>query len=258
MCIRDRTYRYLGVELNVTLDWKADAADTATRAETKAACIQESAASLRQKLMLHGDNVVRSAAYRLAAGGTTPTAAARLDADIARYAKRMWGASRSTAGTFVFLPRDLHGWGVPSIRLELVKTYGRVLLESLRDDDKLGRVTRGLVNEHLRRAGERGPVEGVRLQDAYRCTLPTANLMRALGSISVELVGIQLPVGAGGLLRVVAEADEYRRMDHMKQSRPGAGRYWALKPLWDSGCYSLADVAVNVPGRGAALSLIHI
>ena len=120
------TYRYLGVELNVALDWKADAADSAARAETKASCIQDSAASLRQKLMLHGDNVVTSAAYRLAAGGTTPSAAARLDADIARYAKRMWGASRSTAGTFVFLPPDLHGRGVPSIRQELVKTYGRV------------------------------------------------------------------------------------------------------------------------------------
>jgi len=38
-------------------------------------------------------------------------------------------------------------------------------------------------------------------------------------------------------------------MDHMEPSRPGAGRYWALKPLWDSGCYSLADVAVSVPQR---------
>jgi hypothetical protein len=124
-------------------------------------------------------------------------------------------------------------------------------LESLRDDDTLGRVTRGLASEHLRRAGEEGPVKGVRLRDAYRCTLPTANLMRALGSIGVELVGIELPAGAGELLGVVAEVDEIRLMDHMKHSRPGAGRYWALKPLWDSGCYSLADVrvAIDVPGR---------
>jgi len=79
--------------------------------------------------------------------------------------------------------------------------------------------------------------------------------MRALGSISVELVGIQLPVGAGGLLRVVAGTDEYRLMDRMKPSRPGAGRHWALKPLWDSGCYSLSDVAVSVPDRGAAMAV---
>ena len=102
------------------------------------------------------------------------------------------------------------------MRQELVMTYGRVLLESLRDDDKLGRVTRGLANEHIRRGGEEGPVKGVRLRDAYRCLLPTANLMRALGSIGVELTGIVLPAGAGELLGIAAEVDEIRLMDHMK------------------------------------------
>jgi hypothetical protein len=68
-----KTYRYLGVELNAALDWKADAADSATRAQAEALCIEDSAASLRQKLMLLGGNVVMSAAYRLAAGSATPS-----------------------------------------------------------------------------------------------------------------------------------------------------------------------------------------
>ena len=34
------THRYLGVELNAALDWKADAADSVARAETKALCIE--------------------------------------------------------------------------------------------------------------------------------------------------------------------------------------------------------------------------
>jgi hypothetical protein len=252
----DETYRYLGVELNAALDWKADATDSATKAEAKALCIEESAASLRQKMMLLGGHVVMSTAYRFAAGGATPSAAARLDRDVARYAKRMWGASRNMAGTFIFLLRDLHGWGVPSLRLELVKSYGRVLLESLRDDDKLGRVTRGLVNEHLRRAREVGPAGGARLQEAYRSTLPTANLMRAMGNISVYLVGVELPSGAGGILRVVAEEDKLRTEDHGLCGRPGAGRYWAVHPLWDSGCYSLADVAVNIGFRAGQVKAV--
>ena len=74
----DETYRYLGVELNAALDWKADATDSATTAEAKALCIEESAASLRQKMMLLGGNVVMSTSYRFAAGGATPSAAARL------------------------------------------------------------------------------------------------------------------------------------------------------------------------------------
>ena len=41
----------------------------------------------------------------------------------------------------------------------------------------------------------------------------------------------------------------------MQPSRPGAGRYWALKPLWDSDSYSLADVAVSVPDRCAAMAV---
>jgi len=131
-----------------------------------------------------------------------------------------------------------------------VKPYGRDLLESLPDDDKLGRVTRGLINEHQYRAGEAEPAGGFRLQEAYRSTLPTANLMHFMGTISVDMVGVELPARASGILRVVAEDDKLRTEDYGLRGRPGAGRYWAVYPLFVSGCYSLADIAVNVERTG--------
>jgi hypothetical protein len=58
--------------------------------------------------MLLSDNVVMAAAYKLEAGGLTPSSAAKIDKKIARWAEEIIGASKSTAGAFIFLPRDLH------------------------------------------------------------------------------------------------------------------------------------------------------
>ena len=101
--------------------------------------------------MLLSENVVAAAAYKLTAGGFASSSAAKLDRKVAQSAKRLVGASRNTAGAFIFLPKDLHGWGFKSIREELTTTYTRVLLHSLRDPGRLVRVTKGLVREHLRR-----------------------------------------------------------------------------------------------------------
>ena len=235
-------YTYLGVELTATLDWKADLAAAGARIHDRAAVITASPASIRQKMMLLGGNAVMAAAYKLASGGFTPTAVDDLDRLVARYAKTLWRSPRGVAGDFVFLPQDLHGAGIPSVRSQMTKAYPRILLESLRDGGRLGRVTRGLVVEHLRRGSSGGDAEGVALHPAYKSTLPTANLLRALGPLRAELVGVEAPAGAGGLLRLAAERDLQYEWEHARRPPAARGRYWALLRLWASSCYSLADV----------------
>jgi hypothetical protein len=121
-------YRYLGVELTATLGWKADIDDCLASAAEKVNAIASSQYSLRQKLTLLSENVVTAAAYKLSAGGFTPSSLTKLGKHIARWAKQILGVSQDTAGAFVLLPRDLHGWGVKSVRKMLSTTYTNTLL----------------------------------------------------------------------------------------------------------------------------------
>ena len=192
-------YTYLGVELTATLNSADDVSAAATKMRKRAEAVVDSSASIRQKLMILGGNVVAAAAYKLAGANLTPAAAARLDRIVAGYAKRTWRCPNSVASHFMFLPRDLHGMGVQSLREALGKTYPRLMLDSLRDPDSLGRMTAGLVEEHLRRAYSPGIGGGMDLHPAYRSTKPTANLLRSIGAIRMSLVGVTPPQGAGEL-----------------------------------------------------------
>jgi hypothetical protein len=202
-------YRYLGVELIATLGWKADIDDCMASAAEKVNAIASSQYSPLQKLTLLNEIVVTAAAYKLSAGDFTPSSVAKFDKHIASWARQILGVSQGTAGAFVFLPRDLHGWGVKLVRKMLSTTYTNILLQSLRDNDRLGRVTMGLVQEHLKR-GYDGSRLGIRLYPAYGCTLPTANMMRALEDANCGLDGpnIGVPNGAGGLLRLFTDGPE--------------------------------------------------
>jgi hypothetical protein len=130
-----------------------------------------------------------------------------------------------------------------SVRKELTNTYTRVLLQSLRNPDKLGQVTIGLVREHLKR-GYDGSKPGARLHPAYGCILLTTNMMRALSDIDCGLVGIEIETNTtqhrtGGLLRLYAENSE--RPQHLSGG--------PLQTMWDNYCYDLTDV--TLPGTGA-------
>jgi len=134
------SYCYLGIELTATRSWQSDITDCLATAANKCNAIMAAPYFYHQKLMLMRDNAVMAAAYKLEAGGFMPSSAAKIDKQIARWAKETIGASKSTAGAFIFLPRDLYGWGMRSVRKELTNTYTRVLLQSLRNPDKLGLV----------------------------------------------------------------------------------------------------------------------
>ena len=254
----EHPYKYLGVELTATLDWGTDTAEAMARVEDRTGVVCSSAASLRQRLMLVGQNAAMSAAYKLAAGGHSTAQVRRVDSYVARGAKSALGAPRSTAGAFVFAPRASFGWGVPSLEGEAIKTYGRSLLEALRDDDNLGRASLGLVREHLLRAAVPGPGDTVALHEAYRCTLPVANMLRTLAGAGVYLDEFPLPVGAGGLMRTLAASPfrepwgvcrNYDRPEEASSYRPQPllpyPQGLCLTPLWRCGCYSLGDVCLD-------------
>ena len=259
----DRPYRYLGVELTATLDWTADTAEALARVDDRADATCSSAASIRQRLMLIGQNAAMSAAYKLAAGGHTATQVRKVDSCVARGAKSSLGAPKSTAGAFVFAPRPCFGWGVPSLEGEALKTYGRSLLEALRDDDGLGRASRGLVREHLRRAATPGPAGTVALHEAYQCTLPVANMLRTLAGAGVYLDDFPLPAGAGGLMEVAASSpfrESWGTCRHDRQRKADPSSYRpapllpypqgaCLAPLWRCGLYALGDICLaSSPG----------
>ena len=91
------TVRYLGIKLTATLSWQADITDCLATATNKFNAIVAASYSYLQKLMLLSDNVVMAAAYKLEAGGFTPSSAAKIDKQIARWAKEIIGAGSTMA-----------------------------------------------------------------------------------------------------------------------------------------------------------------
>ena len=209
----DQPYSYLGVDLTATLQWNHDLHNLQEKVNTRAAKLLRSPYSIRQRLILLSENIVSGAAYKAVAGGYTPAHTATVDRKVAGHAKRIVRAPHGYAGAFVYLPRDMMGMGVRRFSSIVAETYLQDMCYFLHQPDTpVGAITRGLLQEHLRRGGETGLEGTLRLRKTYASDLPMANALRTLDAFEGGVAGLDVRISS--LLGVAGVSDAERNALH--------------------------------------------
>ena len=209
----DQPYSYLGVDLTATLQWNHDLHNLQEKVNARAAKLLRSPYSIRQRLILLSENIVSGAAYKAVAGGYTPAHTATVDRKVAGHAKRIVRAPHGYAGAFVYLPRDLMGMGVRRFSSIVAETYLQDMCYFLHQPDTpVGAITRGLLQEHLRRGGETGLEGTLRLRKTYASDLPMANALRTLDAFEGGVAGLDVRISS--LLGVAGVPDAERNALH--------------------------------------------
>ncbi|GAB4813564.1 hypothetical protein N2152v2_000610 [Parachlorella kessleri] len=158
-------YKYLGVWLTPTLNWRRQMAELVATVKTKCNALLASMASPKLRLRVLQSCIQTLIAYSLPTGAYTSQDIARLDSLVASCAKRAMHLPSWVPNAMIHEDRDKAGVGVTSMLTDYVQGSAAALTRALNDQGKLGAVTRALLPRQLQLAG-------------HRLTLETANKLR--------------------------------------------------------------------------------
>jgi exonuclease III/ribonuclease HI len=148
-----KPYKYLGIQLTFSLDWKAQAARAMEIVKEKGTAIATSLATPGQRLRMLQQCVHSSVAYAFAAMPYTKQDIATLDTTLAGYAKKCYGLPRSFPTRTTLLSVEEYGLGLGSLLPQYARVAHRALVLALNDDGRLGAVTRALLPKQHSVAG---------------------------------------------------------------------------------------------------------
>ena len=138
-------YRYLGVEMTLTLNWKYQISTVIANVAKKAGAISTSLCSPSQQIQYIQSSIRPYLTYSFPLAAYSLHDIRRLDAAIARVAKRAYGISLSTPTHFILQEKDKVGMGVDSLMLDYCQLGAAALARALNDKGPLGRSTKALL-----------------------------------------------------------------------------------------------------------------
>jgi ribonuclease HI len=147
-------YKYLGIQITMTLNWEHQTSACIRTIQTKAEAIRHSMASDWQKLRLL-ETILRPAiTYSMATTSYSSQAINKMDAHIARAARTCLGLPSSTATVALLLPKEQSGMGIKSLWCDYVNRSIQNLTNCLNDTGRLGTVTRAILQLQNKQTGD--------------------------------------------------------------------------------------------------------
>ena len=146
-------FRYLGAWLTMTLDWKHQHAALTSKAKQKMERLMMSHATPRQVLHIIKTSVRPAITNTLGITPCTKTDIHILDSIINAAAKQTYGIGKNTATAFVNEDTDAFGLGCESLMTEYAHKSASLLIESLRDDGRIGIISKALLDLQLKLLG---------------------------------------------------------------------------------------------------------
>ena len=137
-------YRYLGVELTMTLNWKFQMQAATQILQDKGKLVNSSMLAPLQKLTFIQSSIRPAITYALPICPYTTKDVQLLDNKMAAVAKKAIGISRCMPNGMVLDSRDRVGMGVTSLFVDYGQLVSAHLTKSLNDEGPLGRSTRAL------------------------------------------------------------------------------------------------------------------
>jgi len=150
----DEPYRYLGVWLTMTLDFKHQLAASLKVAKDRGDALVASMASQRQCLHVINTCIKPALAYCFGLAPYTAADINSIDAVISRIAKACCRLPNYTPTAAVLLDKKHGGLGVTSMWVDYVQQNAACLTRSLNDTEMLGAVTHGLLHLQNMKAGD--------------------------------------------------------------------------------------------------------
>jgi hypothetical protein len=148
----DQPYKYLGVNITMTLNWQPEVHRIHQLAQTRCQQLLASHASPRQCRHILKTCIRPAILYSASVAALSTADLRKLDVTLVRTMKMAAGLPLSTPQVAVLLPHECMGFGLSSSLTDYVQGNVDMLTRSLNDDCRLGHVTRGLLKLLMTRA----------------------------------------------------------------------------------------------------------
>ena len=145
----DKPFKYLGVLLTLTMDWKPHHALLLDIIKTKGDAMATSVANIHQKLEMERQCIVGTLTYHLAIAPFSLAQLKVLEAARARVIKAMLRLPGSTPSQMLFLPHQHMGCAVVSLLPIYAQVCADTFAACLNDYGRLGTLARALLRSHM-------------------------------------------------------------------------------------------------------------
>lgn len=190
-------YKYLGVWLTPSLNWRHQMSELTVSVIEKAEGILRSMASCKQKLRLIDSLLKPYIGYSFCTGAYTTRDIARLDSLVAQVAKQAFYLSPSTPTAMVQEDRTRGGMGVTSLLQTYTAELTKQLVHAVNDTGRLGAVTWALLQRQMKHPGGMSDMvlaDHMRYSSLYRAMVHLqaagGRLIRHTAAGQVEEVGL--------------------------------------------------------------------
>ena len=156
----DKPFRYLGVLMTLTMDWKPHLSMLLDMIATKGLAIARAPATIRQKLEMERQCITTTVAYHLAIAPFSLPQLRKLDAARARVIKGILKIPMSSPSQMLYLPQHRLGSGLVSLAPLYAQICADSLAATLNDLGRLGTMARAVLRAQMCHKGV------VSLQDA--------------------------------------------------------------------------------------------
>ena len=192
------SYRYLGVDLMINLNWRHHMTRSKKASSEKGDALLASALSPKQ-MMKYIQSVIRPGiTYAFPWGAFTYRDIRELDAILGRLVGMAFGLPRSTPTALVCRLHEDGGMGLQSLLVDYVQITASSLTQALNDDGPLGQSTRDLLLLQLQQFGGRQllHLKGSERQTAMAKNTAHLHLLRQLCLLKDHDITKECPAGA--------------------------------------------------------------
>ena len=224
------TYRYLGVETTMTMNWKQQKECVMQKVRDRGQKILQSLCSPKQKVQYIQTNIRQYMTYCFPLALFTLQEMEQLDKLLIRLIKSAWGLPMSTPSQVVLEKLSKCGMGVQSLMVDYVQLVCSYLTRALNDPGPLGMTTRALLREQYKRLGG---LSTVKLDTSREKLQKAAGHMHLMRQISLmDEAGLKMG-GSNPGLQIELDLCRNKMIDTISDSKYdplGLGRHLEVPP----------------------------
>ena len=235
----DKPYRYLGVLLNLTLNWSHQYIATTALLTEQACQLQTSFATPAQKLQVFRSKSIAAMRYVFSTTAFSPMDIKRLDSAMTRFTERTIGLMGCTPNVLIHEDISRGGLVMMSLLHPYVQEQTTTIVKSLHDTGRLGYITKALLIKQL---GNMGMLAGVHAWQHLRY----CSLVRKLAFMQEAGITLKGPMEIALAGNVIDKA--LRQLQSIIKGSTVNKLHRITMPLYELGMYDFSRLC-DVAGR---------
>ena len=240
----DEPYKYLGVWLTLTLNWKYQLNKTLKDIKTKGEAILASMASTKQKLRMINQVIRPGITYDLPLAFYNPQDISKMDNKIASLARKTCWLPNSSPTTGILSTQEQGGLGIISLWTDYIQLSTSMITKALNDTGRLGTVTRALLNLQNNKTG--ALIMDMTPQNIKYLTPLKMIAMCSKESITIMDKGNPVNLEHNALWEMVKKARDNSQKDKTENlTLKRKIHSEMIQPLTDLGTKNLADITTR-------------